>query len=60
MLRGREGASRLLLPGPQEERRKVPRNTGTLDRNAQLRVGFRETTLSPSGRHSELGDPNLS
>ena len=53
MLRGREGASRLLLPCPHEERRKMPRNTGTLDRSAQLCAEFRGTTLSPSGRDSE-------
>lgn len=59
MLRGREGASRLLLPCPHGERRKMPHNTGTLDRNAWLHVGFKETTLSPSWRDSELGDANL-
>lgn len=59
VLRGKEAASRLLHPCSHGGRRKMPRNTGILDRNARLHVGFREMTLSPSGRDSELGDPNL-
>lgn len=41
------------------KRGMMPGYPDTLGRSAWLHVGFRETSLSPSGRDSELEDPSL-